>query len=131
LVHCFADVQPSRAGRSHETLKAVSHFIQHNPLPPGVASELRAYFNVNAQQQRASLSLAEQKDIYRNLPLSLQVEVARIVSRDSLLSVQIFENTSDYFLVRTDTAPVGVPSVATLWTICCARAGLDRELAGR
>lgn len=81
----------------------MSHFIQHNPLPPGVAQELRAYFNVSAQQSRASLSLAEQKDLYRNLPLSLQVEVARVVSRDSLLGVQIFENTSDYFLVRATT----------------------------
>jgi hypothetical protein len=76
--------------------------------------------------------LAEQKDIYRALPLSIQVgmqthihiythaqattqrhmhthahahtrhqvEVARIISKDSLHGVHIFENCSDHFLDR-------------------------------
>jgi hypothetical protein len=94
-------------------------------------------------QQRASLSLAEQKNIFRSLPLSLQVrsttppplppsrqavtpgtktpfqendgprdcplisglnapdvqvEVARIISRECLSGVQIFESISEHFL---------------------------------
>jgi hypothetical protein len=43
--------------------------------------------------QRNALSLTEQNQIYRNLPLSLQVEVARQLSRDSLMKVEIFQNT--------------------------------------
>lgn len=50
--------------RSHELMAAVSRFIQHNPMPPGVSEELKNYFNVNAQQ-KTQLSLAEQNEIYR------------------------------------------------------------------
>ena len=50
--------------RSHELMTAVSRFIQHNPMPPGVSEELKTYFNVNAQQ-KTQLSLAEQNEIYR------------------------------------------------------------------
>ncbi|GAB5032884.1 potassium channel skor-like [Nannochloropsis oceanica] len=88
--------------QSHELMTAVSRFIQHNPMPPGVSEELKSYFNVNAQQ-KTQLSLTEQTEIYRNLPLSLQVEAARHISRDSLLSVEIFEKTSDYFLDSIST----------------------------
>lgn len=58
---------------SHKLMADVTHFIQHEKVPPSVSEELKNYFNVNAQQQRATLSLAEQKEIYRALPLALQV----------------------------------------------------------
>lgn len=58
---------------SHKLMADVTHFITHERVPPSVCEELKSYFNVNAQQQRATLSLAEQKDIYRALPLALQV----------------------------------------------------------
>ena len=83
-------------------MTAVTRFIQHNPMPPGVSEELKSYFNINAQA-KTQLSLTEQNEIYRNLPLSLQVEAARHISRDSLLSVEIFEKTSDYFLDSIST----------------------------
>jgi hypothetical protein len=54
--------------RSHELMTAVSRFIMHNPMPPGVSEELKNYFNVNAQQ-KTQLSLAEQNEIYRCVAL--------------------------------------------------------------
>jgi hypothetical protein len=36
----------------HETMAAVTHFIQHNPMPAGVREELKGYFSINAQQVR-------------------------------------------------------------------------------
>ncbi|TFJ86293.1 hypothetical protein NSK_002501 [Nannochloropsis salina CCMP1776] len=88
--------------QSHELMTAVSRFIQHNPMPPGVSEELKGYFNINAQQ-KTQLSLTEQTQIYHSLPLSLQVEAARHISRDSLLCVEIFTKTSEYFLDSVST----------------------------
>ena len=66
-----------------------------------MGEELKNFFRANASG--SSLSLADQQAIYRNLPLSLQIKVARHISRDSLAGVELFQNLSECFLDSLST----------------------------
>lgn len=78
--------------QSHSNMKAVSRFIEDQQVPDSIKEELKTYCNVS-HIQKTKLSLTEQNEIYKDLPLSLKVEAARYISRDALETVEIFDKT--------------------------------------
>lgn len=63
------------------------NFINQNNIPPDIADELVTFFNMDVIQ-KGSLTLKDQNVVYRNLPLSIQVQVSSTVFRLSLSFVQ-------------------------------------------
>ena len=87
---------------SHQLMTTVVRFIQHNRMSQEAGDEIKTFFNLTGTQ-KTDLTLNEQNEIYGNLPLSLQVQVARHISRGSLTSVDLFKKTSQYFLDSIST----------------------------
>jgi len=59
---------------SHDLMNTCVRFIKQNDIPPELAEELKNFFTLDVLQ-KGTLSLADQNQVYRNLPLSLQVQV--------------------------------------------------------
>ena len=60
---------------SHDMMSSCVRFIKQNNIPPELGEELKNFFSINVLQ-KGTLSLADQNLVYRNLPLSLQVQVS-------------------------------------------------------
>lgn len=61
--------------QSHEQMGSCVRFIKQNNIPSELGVELKDFFSMD-MNQKCSLSLADQNLVYRNLPLSIQVEVS-------------------------------------------------------
>lgn len=71
---------------SHEQMGSCVRFIKQNKLPPELGTELKDFFSMD-MNQKCSLSLADQDLVYRNLPLSIQVEVRTGDGSSSILHI--------------------------------------------
>jgi len=85
---------------SHDMMSTCVRYIKENNVPYELANELKNFFSTNVIQKE-SLSLADQNLVYRNLPLSLQVQVRNAYFSTSIPDVA-FDRYSLYLLFHID-----------------------------
>ena len=61
--------------QSHEMMTTCLRFIKQNSISPDLAEELMDFYGMDVLH-KGTISLNDQNLVYRNLPLSLQVQVS-------------------------------------------------------
>jgi len=80
-------------------LELVNAYIRHLSVPAELKQRMRGYF-IDRIQTTASLSAITSEDIYSQLPVALQMDVAAITSRPLVGAAPLFQECSAGFMNR-------------------------------
>lgn len=85
-------------GLSFPQVQTVQSFIKTNDIPSDLSQEIVQHFDIITSQSSGGDSIGESIDIFSMLSHSLQVEVARNISRTLVETCYVFEGCDGNFI---------------------------------